>query len=231
MKSKAFISLAAAAVIASSCGTENFKTDEIGITVTPTENREYSYTDKKSGFWYGRTHQVEPQEWYSGWNMAKKRILADYTLSVDGNILDRSEAECTVYPDRLVRKWDNAVETFRMVDNLPIIYIAIESDSDATSISLDRSLITDSYKAGDVEFFIPGEAPDKRIMLAGDGAKGFVLTYGTEDECRALLEEFLDHGEEMIQEIARLLGSDTITDTVLQSAEELKIMADKTKVY
>ena len=37
--------------------------------------------------------------------------------------------------------------------------------------------------------------------------------------------------EEMIQEIARLLGSDTITDTVLQSAEELKIMADKTKVY
>ena len=63
-----------------------------------------------------------------------------------------------------------------MVDNLPIIYIALESDSDATSISLDRSLITDSYKDGDVEFFIPGEAPDKRIMLASDGAKGFVLT-------------------------------------------------------
>ena len=199
MKLKHFICMAAVATALSSCGSKGFRTDELGVNVNAEENREYSYTDKKAGYWYGRTH-TEAADWYSGWNMAKKRILADYTLSVDGNILDRSKAECTVYPDRLVRKWDNAVETFRMVDNLPIIYIAIESDSDATSISLDRSLITDSYKAGDVEFFVPGEAPDKRIMLAEDGAKGFVLTYGTEEECRTLFEEFLSRGDELIQE-------------------------------
>ena len=199
MKLKHLICMAAAAAVLSSCGSKGFRTDELGVNVSAEENREYSYTDKKAGYWYGRTH-TEAADWYSGWNMAKKRILADYTLSVDGNILDRSEAECTVYPDRLVRKWDNAVETFRMLDNLPIIYIALETDSDATSISLDRSLITDSYKAGDVEFFVPGEAPDKRIMLAEDGAKGFVLSYGTEEECRTLLEEFLAHGEELVQE-------------------------------
>ena len=199
MKLKHLICMTAVAAVLTSCGSKGFRTEELGVKVSAEENREYSYTDKKAGYWYGRTH-AEAAEWYSGWNMAKKRILADYTLSIDGNVLDRSMAECTVYPDRLVRKWDNAVETFRMVDNLPIIYIAIETDSDATSISLDRSLITDSYKAGDVEFFIPGEAPDKRIMAAGDGAKGFVLTYGTEEECRALLEEFLAHGQEMIQE-------------------------------
>ena len=199
MKLKYIICMAAAAVVLSSCGSKGFRTDDLGVKVSAEENREYSYTDKKAGYWYGRTH-TEAAEWYSGWNMAKKRILADYTLSIDGKILDRSKAECVVYPDRLVRKWDNAVETFRMMDNLPIIYIALESDSDATSITLDRSLISDSYKAGDVEFFIPGEAPDKRIMLAGDGAKGFVLTYGTEDECRALYQEFLAHGEELIKE-------------------------------
>ena len=199
MKLKHLICMTAVAAVLTSCGSKGFRTEELGVKVSAEENREYSYTDKKAGYWYGRTH-AEAAEWYSGWNMAKKRILADYTLSIDGNVLDRSKAECTVYPDRLVRKWDNAVETFRMVDNLPIIYIALETDSDATSISLDRSLITDSYKAGDVEFFIPGEAPDKRIMAAGDGAKGFVLTYGTEEECRALLEEFLAHGQEMIQE-------------------------------
>ena len=199
MKLKHLICMTAVAAVLTSCGSKGFRTEELGVKVSAEENREYSYTDKKAGYWYGRTH-AEAAEWYSGWNMAKKRILADYTLSIDGNVLDRSKAECTVYPDRLVRKWDNAVETFRMVDNLPIIYIALETDSDATSISLDRSLITDSYKAGDMEFFIPGEAPDKRIMAAGDGAKGFVLTYGTEDECRALLEEFLAHGEEIIQE-------------------------------
>ena len=199
MKLKYMICMAAVAALLSSCGSKGFRTDELGVKVSAEENREYSYTDKKAGYWYGRTH-VEAADWYSGWNMAKKRILADYTLSVDSKALDRSEAECTEYPDRLVREWDNAVETFRMVDNLPVIHISLESDSDATSITLDRSLITDSYESGDVEYFIPGEAPDMRIMLAGDGANGFVLTYGTEEECRELLKEYLAHGQELIQE-------------------------------
>ena len=140
MKSKVLLSLAAAATIASACCTDGFKTDEIGINVTPAENREYSYTDKKSGFWYGRTHQVEPQEWYSGWNMAKKRVLSDYGLNVDGQDLNRTDASCVVYPDRLVRQWDNAVETFQLVDNLPIIYIGMKTEAQTISCSLNLGL-------------------------------------------------------------------------------------------
>ena len=191
--------LAMGAAIICSCAQENtYKTDMLGISVTPSENREYSYTDKKAGYWYGTTHQEELQ-WYSGWNMAKKRILADYTISVDGDILDRGEAECTVYPERLERRWSNALETFRMMDNLPIIHIGIETDAAETSLDLDRTLIADTYKADGYEFFIPAEAPDKRIMLAGDGAKGFVLTYGTEEECRTLLSEFLTNGDTLMK--------------------------------
>lgn len=190
---------AAAMVFAASCGNhQEYRTDSLGVEVTAEQNREYSYTDKQAGYWYGSTHQKELQ-WYSGWNMAKKRVLADYTLSVDGKVLDRSEAECTVYPDRLVRKWDNAVETFRMIDNRPIIHVALEADA-ATSMSLDHSLITDSHADGEYRFFIPNEAPDMRIMLAGDGEKGFVLTYGTEEECRALHAEFLTDGKKLIKE-------------------------------
>ena len=37
--------------------------DELDIKVNKTENREYSFTDKKSGFWYGRTHQDQPVDW------------------------------------------------------------------------------------------------------------------------------------------------------------------------
>ena len=197
--------MAACITFAASCS-EGCHTDSLGIRVTPEENREYSYTDKKSGFWYGTTHQ-EDLQWYSGWNIAKKRILADYAIRVDGKELDRSEAECTVYPDRLVRKWDNAVETFRMIDNLPILHIALETESDDVSFSLDRSLIADSYEDGDVTFFIPGEAPDMRIMLSVDGAKGAVLTYGTEEECRALYAEFMENGEKLIQERKDRLNS------------------------
>lgn len=190
------IMVAAAAVTCSCAGEKTYKTDGLGISVTPSENREYSYTDKKTGYWYGTTHQKELQ-WYSGWNLAKKRILADYTVSVNGEALDRNEAECTVYPDRLERSWDNARETFRMVDGLPIIHIAIETDGE-TSLSLDRTLIADSYTSVGADFYIPAEAPDKRVMMGSDGKKGFVLTYGSEEECRSLLNEYLANGETLI---------------------------------
>lgn len=197
MKLKTAAIMLASAAFAISCNEAGYLTDNLGVTVTPEENREYSYTDKKAGYWYGTTHQEELQ-WYSGWNIAKKRILADYTLSVDGKPLDRSEAGCTVYPDRLVRSWDNAVETFRMIDNLPIIHIALETESENTSIGLDHSLIEESYMDHHAVYFIPKEAPDMRIMLGSDGNNGFILTYGTEDECRALQDEFMSDKENLI---------------------------------
>ena len=193
---------AAAMVFAASCGNQKeYKIDSLGVEVTAEQNREYSYTDKQAGYWYGSTHQKELQ-WYSGWNMAKKRILADYTINLDGKPLDRSEAECTVYPDRLVRKWDNAVETFRMIDNRPIIYINVETDARNASISLDHSLLeNESYPKGlSFIFFIPKEAPDKRIMFSGIGMNDFVLIYGTEEECIALYEEFKENHQELIKQ-------------------------------
>ena len=197
------ITLCAAVVaLAASCGNrQEYKTDSLGVEVTAEQNREYSYTDKQAGYWYGTTHQKDLQ-WYSGWNMAKKRVLADYTINLDGKPLDRSEAVCTVYPDRLVRKWDNAVETFRMIDNLPIIYINVETDAQNVSMSLDHSLLeNESYPKGlSFIFFIPKEAPDKRIMFSGIGINDFVLIYGTEEECIALYEEFKENHQELIKQ-------------------------------
>lgn len=197
MRIKIAALMAAGITLACSCKGE-YHTDSLGVNVTPEENREYSYTDKKSGYWYGNTHSVASQ-WYSGWNIAKKRILADYTIRLDRKDLDRKEAECTVYPDRLVRRWGNATETFHMVDNLPVIHIGIDTDAEQSSISigLDHTLISDSYMKDDYLagiFFIPKEAPDSRIMLTSDGDKGYLLIYGTEEECIDLYEEF--HADE-----------------------------------
>ena len=36
-------------------------------------------------------------------------------------------------------------------------------------------------------------------MLCSDGKKGFVLTYGTEEECRALQKRFSTDGQELIK--------------------------------
>ena len=208
--------MAAAAILTMSCGPKEYKTDTIGIEVSANENREYSYTDKKSGFWYGRTHQEEPQEWYSGWNIAKKRILTDYTISVDGKPLKRSEAKCTVYPDRLVRQWNGVKETFYMMDNLPIIYISVESEGDSISCRLDMRLINDVMPTPSQMLFFPSEDPDNCIMLAPAGdfqftdfkdgittdakAGGFILTYGKYYECQELADEFNANGTQLLQE-------------------------------
>lgn len=186
--------LAACTFMAASCN-QKYHIDSLGVEVTPEENREYSYTDKKSGYWYGNTHSVASQ-WYSGWNIAKKRVLADYTIRLDGKDLDRKEAECIVYPDRLVRKWEHVTETFHMLDNLPIVHIGIDTDVEQASITigLDHTLISDSYMKLVGIFFIPNEAPEARIMLASDGGEGFLLIYGTEEECIDLYEDF--HADE-----------------------------------
>ena len=225
MKKIIISGLAAAMALASSCSkpqTDYMTTDDLGVCVTAEENREYSYTDKKAGYWYGTTHQEAP-EWWSGWNMAKKRILADYALSVDGTALNRKEAEVTVYPERLERKWAGVKETFCLVDNLPIIYIGMESEASELACRLDMGHIAGVESAEEGLLFIPREAPDMRILLttaceaefealedgisAGAQAKGFILTYGTADECRDLVDEFRAKGSELLAQRKERINS------------------------
>ena len=198
MKNKIISGMATFIIMAVGCS-ERYAIDSLGIEVTAEENREYSYTDKQSGFWYGSTHGGDLQ-WFSGWNMAKKRIFSDYQLAVDGKVLDRTKAECTVYPDRLERRWDNATETFRLIDNRPIIHIGLKTQGGNSLIDLDRSLISDFYTDGRARFYVPVEDPQKRIMVESDLDGGFVITYGTEEECRALYREFMENGQKLIRE-------------------------------
>ena len=213
MKANAILAMAAAMLI-SSCTMKEYRTDLLGVEVTPDENREYSYTDKKSGYWYGRTHQ-QTTEWWSGWNMAKKRVLSDYRIGVGDSMLDRNDASCTVYPDRLVRTWDNARETFYMVDNLPIIYIELETEADSVTCQLNMERICEVVTCCDNMFFIPNEgegcillapAADCRYVSLADGLKtgseagGFILAYGTQDECRGLVEKFRAEGQELLKQ-------------------------------
>ena len=216
MNLKSLFIMSAAVVLLNSCAgnaDDICLTDSIGIDVTASENREYSYTDKQSGYWYGTTHQ-ETTEFWSGWNMAKKRILADYAVGIDDAPLARNEAECTVYPDRLERRWTSASEIFRMLDYRPLLYISLETAADSVFCIPDMSHIVSFHVDEDGVLYIPREAQDKRIMLstasegtfriydggikAPSSAGGFLFTYGTEEECRALVDEFRRDGDRLI---------------------------------
>ena len=60
----------AAAVTLVSCNKPTapvISVDTMGIEVAADANREYSYSDKRSGYYYGRTHQPHFAEWYAGY--------------------------------------------------------------------------------------------------------------------------------------------------------------------
>ncbi|MFI5336045.1 MAG: amylo-alpha-1,6-glucosidase [Opitutales bacterium] len=98
--------------------------EALGLTVG--QNREYSFTDKESGYWYGRTHAAGT-DWFSGWNVATERIFQDYRLYVGGQPVDRAQAQVMVYPDRIVRRYDWGEECFQLFDRQPVLRIALRT--------------------------------------------------------------------------------------------------------
>ena len=82
----------------------------LGVVLPPGENREYSYTDKQDAYYYGRTHTQVNDDWFSGWNVRTRRIFKDYSLLLNGELLDRTQASATVYPHLLRREYGDAAE-------------------------------------------------------------------------------------------------------------------------
>lgn len=116
-----------------SCSLENQNQsnliDQLEIKTDPISNREYSFTDKQSAYWYGRTNS-EGNDWFSGWNVSTEKIIQDYKLSIDGKPIRRDSAEVTVYPHKIVRKYPWGEETFRMFDNKRVLMVEVESEKE-----------------------------------------------------------------------------------------------------
>ncbi len=218
MKLKSFFCVLAAAATLVSCNrqaTPVMSVDSMGIEVTADENREYSYSDKRSGYYYGRTHQPHFAEWYAGWNVKQRRIVSDYDLYVDTTLLSRSDAQVTVYPHYLNRVYDKAVERFALVDNRAILSIALEHiKGDAIAIAIDTTLVASPRYEEGILWYIPRETPDKLLAVAPrtdveavfDGtrlqapasAEGFLVAYGTADECKDNIKAFRTEGNQWL---------------------------------
>ncbi|MBA3648082.1 MAG: hypothetical protein H0W62_05955 [Chitinophagales bacterium] len=141
--------------------------DHLGITVTPLENREFSYTDKQSAYFYGRTHKQVNDDWFSGWNIGTHRIFQDYELYIDGKPLQRAEAQITVYPDRLQRYFPDAEETFMMFDNKHVLSIELANlRGNSIGLSIEGYLSGFLYTEENMAFYIPKEAPTAVLVIA-----------------------------------------------------------------
>ena len=191
--------------------------DKMGIAVTADENREYSYSDKRNAYYYGRTHQDHFAEWHAGWNIKQRRIISDYDLYVDTTLLSRVDARVTVYPHYLHRQFEQATETFAMVDNRAILSIKLDNiKGENIAIALDTTLVATPHYEGGILWFTPRETPDSLLAVAPytdvdaqytDGrlqapatAGGFVMAYGSKEACIDNIAAFRSEGKQWLDE-------------------------------
>lgn len=185
-----------------SAGTDSV--ENLGVAVCGQQTRDYSYSDKEAGFYYGMTGVDAWTDWYAGWNIRAKRIFSDYRLTVDGVSLKRSEAQSEVFPHKLVRNYSNAVESFYLVDGKKILYVAMQDvlgsrmgiELRGTNVK-DGRLVKNAvvYSAveapGDVVCVVPAKASAKLAFTDGmvetsANAEGFLIVYGGSEKRRFL---------------------------------------------
>ena len=173
---------------------------DLDIKVTKSENREYSFTDKKSGFWYGRTHQDQPVDWYAGWNVAKKRVLSDYSLFVDGKRMKRVDAiDVKVNPLHIKRQWNTVEEELMLLDNHRMLVIHVNAPK-AKNLSLSLTFPNDADKSMVGVYALDGSAVRKQggKFSVSASQKGFLLVYGTDKEKSMLAASFRADGDKLI---------------------------------
>lgn len=180
--------------------TPTMTVDKMGIAVTAEQNREYSYSDKRTAYYYGRTHQDHFAEWYAGWNIKQRRIVSDYDLYVDTTHLSRANARVTVYPHHLNRRFEQATERLTLVENRTSIAITLDNvKGENIAIALDTTLVTAPQYNNNILWFTPRETPDSLLAVATfidattqytngrlqapASAGGFIITYGSQEVC------------------------------------------------
>lgn len=191
--------------------------DSLAVAVEAGQQREYSFTDKKSAFWYGMTHTDDWDNWYAGWNIAKRRLLSDYTLSVDGDTLSRRDAQVTVYPYKIDRRYDRGREQFYMFDSIEVLFVELSDvKGDSVAIELSQRLVSPGKATERGVEFVPAESPkgiinllpyndvpyrwDGRRMTAAKDAGGFIISYTEGAPSDTLALSFRRNRDKLLQE-------------------------------
>ena len=167
--------------------------DSLAMAVTPEENRQFSFTDKASAYFYGRTHQDKPDDWFFGWNVATKRIFQDYRLTLDGKPLLRAGAKVVVSPHAITRDYGAAKETLRMFDGLTALMVEVETTKSLRiGFEFTGNLLSVGEVGAEGVWHRPTEAPKSWLLLApieGGGQDYFILLGATKAEVRRLLSQ------------------------------------------
>ena len=167
--------------------------DSLAMPVSAEENRQYSFTDKASAYFYGRTHQDKPDDWFFGWNVATKRIFQDYRLTLDGKPLLRAGAKVVVSPHAITRYYGAVKETLRMFDGLTALMVEVETaELGRIGFEFTGDLLSVGEVGAEGVWYRPKEAPQSWLLLAPieGGEQGFFILLGaSKADVRRLLSQ------------------------------------------
>lgn len=170
--------------------------DELAISLSNNDSREFSFSDKHAGFFYGMTGTNDYLDWNAGWNIRARRVFNDYRLYVDGKPLDRNNCIATVYPDRITRHHTQASEILSLVDEHKVIFIDIQLlNGSVMGIELLGDIISAPSADGATATLTPKEHEgmtvrvaainegvpvtiNGNIVSADASAGGFIITFG-----------------------------------------------------
>lgn len=100
-------------------------TERMKILVAPGDNREFSYTNKQSAFYYGYTNEYNDL-YFQGLTSYRQKLFDEYYLSVDDTLLPRQEAKTTMYFHQLVRDYGPVVETVTLLDDRTVLLVEVK---------------------------------------------------------------------------------------------------------
>ena len=221
--------------------------DDLGITTS--KQREYSFSDKNAGFFYGMTNTDNFKEFYAGWNIEAHRIFSDYTITVNGKPLSKETAKTTVYPNRLERIYaDGTTETLYLVDGKKIIFIDINNTNGALGLKLKGENLPEpiisggnaNYQFKDLQNRVLAVCtPDapcqiKDGIIETDSKKGFIITFGTQEingilisEAKKDKEQLLNSRKERLQQLVDSNRTDCNSEDASKALHWLRLTADE----
>jgi glycogen debranching enzyme len=130
-----------------SCESDPYESIPV-IKLSENENKEFTYTNKVSGFYMGNSHRENDSDTH-GWTVNEFCYLNDYNIYVGSTPVSRdSIPQFNFYPSSFVRNYKYPItETFTLLDSIDAIIWEFESKSDLHDFTFQPQFAKQSPKA------------------------------------------------------------------------------------
>ena len=104
--------------------------DKMKVSVTSSENRPISFTNKESSYYYTQSHINNHPEhsFFEGLTISQQKIFDGYEIYFNDEVLDKTASILEVFPHMTKRQYRNGiVEEFWMYDKINVLEIGLKN--------------------------------------------------------------------------------------------------------